>query len=76
MVKSGCIAILEASTCLENLANGNESMIIRRTSSIDMSKKFKSELLNVKDNFLEKPEFSQFQGVIDDFNILHVVITS
>jgi len=76
MVKSGCIAVLEASNLLENLNNGGDSMVIRRTSSVDMSLRVKSELLNVKDNFLEKPSFDQFQGVIDDVNILHVVITS
>jgi hypothetical protein len=76
MVKSGCIAILEASTHLENLTQGNESMVIRRESSVDMSSKFRSELLNQKDNFFDKSSFDQFQGAIDDVNILHVVITS
>jgi len=35
MVKSGCIAVLEASNFLENLINGVDSMLIRRSSSVD-----------------------------------------
>ena len=75
-MKSGCIAILEASTFLENLNNGNDSMVVKRTSSVDSSYRFKNELLNPNDNFLEKPSFDQFIGVNDDVSILHVVITS
>ena len=76
MVKSGCIAILEASNYFENFNNGNESIDIRRTSSVDMSYRFKNEQFNLKDNFLEKPDFDQILGVNDDLKILHVVITS
>lgn len=42
MVKSGCIAVLEASHFLENLINGGASMSIRRSSSVDMTHRFAS----------------------------------
>ena len=77
MVKSSCIAILEATTHLENLIQGQESLGIRRTSSVENSYRFKNDLLTAKDNFLEQPSFEQLlERLNDNVNIFHVVITS
>ena len=77
MVKSSCIAILEATTHLENLFQGQESLVIRRTSSVENSYRFKNDLLTAKDNFLEQPSFEQLsERLNDNVNIFHVVITS
>ena len=77
MVKSSCIAILEATTYLENLFQGQESLVIRRTSSVENSYRFKNDLLTAKDNFLEQRSFEQLlERLNDNVNIFHVVITS